>query len=404
MKPDLFTLDKDPLVYFLLHSGVFVAGLGLLFFLLGLWMGWVVWARHKRRVRLLMLEDTELREEIADLKRKLAAVTLPLSPTSTEPQLSGKTRQERTVTQALGNGPIPLAQDTQPGPAAQSTPVPKLGPGASMPDASAAPAAERIFPPAPAVPLPVALSKQMPPAPEPARPAAEPTRSSRPVSTPFSKSAPENTVPPEPKLPKPAGEVAFLVGEPAWEAAPESPLLGDEELKKMGPLVTGLSSLGKEPAKLAVPKEAEPPVEPFSFLMDDAARPPETPAFKEAPKATPGPRPQLLGLARALENVNRLPTVPASVEPPAGTENDLLLGPIFRQPPAQADDLTRIQGITPAIQVHLAALGIYTHRQIAGWTARNIKEVSLRLAFKDRIEREQWVQQARLLVMGPQNG
>ena len=64
----------------------------------------------------------------------------------------------------------------------------------------------------------------------------------------------------------------------------------------------------------------------------------------------------------------------------------------------QADDLKRISGIGPKNEEQLNSLGIYTFRQIAGWTPDNVKWVEGYLVFRGRIEREDWVGQARALA------
>jgi predicted flap endonuclease-1-like 5' DNA nuclease len=81
---------------------------------------------------------------------------------------------------------------------------------------------------------------------------------------------------------------------------------------------------------------------------------------------------------------------PAVIKPV--TDPDL--GLVFREPPAQADDLTKIKGIATFLEKRLHELGIYTFQQIASWEERHIREISRRLAFKDRIVREKWVEQA----------
>lgn len=72
MKFEIPSLESEPLVYFLTHSAVFVAGLGLLFFLLGLGFGGLTWRRYKRQSRRLQEENDTLREEITALNLKLA--------------------------------------------------------------------------------------------------------------------------------------------------------------------------------------------------------------------------------------------------------------------------------------------------------------------------------------------
>jgi predicted flap endonuclease-1-like 5' DNA nuclease len=65
-----------------------------------------------------------------------------------------------------------------------------------------------------------------------------------------------------------------------------------------------------------------------------------------------------------------------------------------------ADDLKRIKGIGPQNEVRLHALGIWHFDQIAAWSPDNIRWVGSYLAFPGRIDREQWVAQARLLASG----
>ncbi|CZE45778.1 hypothetical protein [Campylobacter geochelonis] len=64
------------------------------------------------------------------------------------------------------------------------------------------------------------------------------------------------------------------------------------------------------------------------------------------------------------------------------------------------DDLKVIKGIGNVIEKSLNALGIYKFEQIANWNKENIEWVDGYLAFKGRIYREEWVEQAKLLVEG----
>jgi predicted flap endonuclease-1-like 5' DNA nuclease len=70
--------------------------------------------------------------------------------------------------------------------------------------------------------------------------------------------------------------------------------------------------------------------------------------------------------------------------------------------PAEPDDLKRIRGIGVLIEKRLNALGIAAYEQIANWTDADIARVSDTLEFKGRIERENWVEQARILATGGQ--
>jgi predicted flap endonuclease-1-like 5' DNA nuclease len=67
---------------------------------------------------------------------------------------------------------------------------------------------------------------------------------------------------------------------------------------------------------------------------------------------------------------------------------------------APAEDLKRIRGIGVLIEKKLNQMGIVAYDQIANWTAEEINRISQSLDFKGRIERENWVEQARILASG----
>lgn len=69
---------------------------------------------------------------------------------------------------------------------------------------------------------------------------------------------------------------------------------------------------------------------------------------------------------------------------------------------ARADDLKRIRGIGVLIEKRLHGMGYRTYEQIANWTAEDVARVSQALDFRGRIERENWVEQARILASGGQ--
>jgi predicted flap endonuclease-1-like 5' DNA nuclease len=66
------------------------------------------------------------------------------------------------------------------------------------------------------------------------------------------------------------------------------------------------------------------------------------------------------------------------------------------------DDLKRIRGIGVLIEKRLNSLGVSTYEHIANWTVADIERISQSLDFKGRIERENWVEQARILSAGGQ--
>ncbi|GAB4363104.1 MAG: ABC transporter ATP-binding protein [Oricola sp.] len=68
--------------------------------------------------------------------------------------------------------------------------------------------------------------------------------------------------------------------------------------------------------------------------------------------------------------------------------------------PARPDDLKLISGIGPRIEAILNGLGIYSYDQIAKWKKAERTWVDDHLKFKGRIEREDWVRQAKALARG----
>jgi predicted flap endonuclease-1-like 5' DNA nuclease len=108
----------------------------------------------------------------------------------------------------------------------------------------------------------------------------------------------------------------------------------------------------------------------------------------------PASRPALLGSLRSVRSQ-------AYQNPEPGPEAAHRVGShnrVVRSAPPQ--DLKRIRGIGVLIERRLNAMQIATYEQIANWTAEDIERVSRTLDFKGRIERENWVEQARILASG----
>ncbi|MGR3486096.1 MAG: NADH-quinone oxidoreductase subunit NuoE [Paracoccaceae bacterium] len=66
-------------------------------------------------------------------------------------------------------------------------------------------------------------------------------------------------------------------------------------------------------------------------------------------------------------------------------------------PQGTPDDLKRIKGVGPKLEGLLNEMGFWHFRQIADWGAEEIAWVDARLRFKGRIERDDWVAQAKAL-------
>jgi large subunit ribosomal protein L19 len=88
----------------------------------------------------------------------------------------------------------------------------------------------------------------------------------------------------------------------------------------------------------------------------------------------------------------------ASAKGAGKTDTQTELKPIFARPKGQPDDLTRINGVGEVLAEKLNKLGIYKFEQIANFSDEDIARVDEVLDFKGRIEREDWIGQARTLV------
>lgn len=91
----------------------------------------------------------------------------------------------------------------------------------------------------------------------------------------------------------------------------------------------------------------------------------------------------------------------AAVKPAKGSASggrvDEARGMVYDSAPAEVDDLKLISGVGPVLEEKLNSVGIYRFEQIANWSERNMQEFDELLSFKGRIEREEWLKQAKTL-------
>ena len=66
----------------------------------------------------------------------------------------------------------------------------------------------------------------------------------------------------------------------------------------------------------------------------------------------------------------------------------------------KADDLKMIKGVGPKLEGVVNGLGFYHFDQIAAWTPDEVAWVDAQLKFKGRINRDGWIEQAKLLAAG----
>jgi len=75
--------------------------------------------------------------------------------------------------------------------------------------------------------------------------------------------------------------------------------------------------------------------------------------------------------------------------------------PLFKAPEGAAkDDLKMISGVGPVLEGKLNAIGIITFAQVAAMKKADIARLEAHLAFPGRVERDDWIRQAKALAKG----
>lgn len=289
MDTDPQSLALEPLIYMLKHSGVFVTVLGAVFFVIGLLFGYATWGRYKRQTRELLGEAESMKDEIAQLKRRVGE-------------------------QSVSGGPkVAMATETIHMPPRES-------------DAAAAPLADAAV--------------QEPEAERLRGPSIIPKVAANHLTDSAAAAHPAEAI---------TVEIA---------TADMLPHASYRHASALAAIITSHPHAGKE----------------LNGTQDDSsAIPPDViPALSD------------------------LPALPAVTE--VRLVEDPRLGLVYKSQPALLDDLTALKGIAKVLEKRLHDLGIYTYEQIASWNEAQVQEFSVRLAFKDRIHRERWVEQARELL------
>lgn len=136
-----------------------------------------------------------------------------------------------------------------------------------------------------------------------------------------------------------------------------------------------------------------------TVAADLAARPAAAAPASPPPRAMPAlpvkAEVKPVEIAPAAVSVQPAPVPEAAPVPKAAAEP--AMASVTAAPPAESDDLTRIRGIGPAIERKLREHGLTTFRQIAALSDADRAALDDALDFKGRIERDEWVAQARKL-------
>jgi predicted flap endonuclease-1-like 5' DNA nuclease len=145
----------------------------------------------------------------------------------------------------------------------------------------------------------------------------------------------------------------------------------------------------------------------YSRRRDRTAAAPAAPISTPAAPVAAAP----LAMPAAPAPVELQASAPAAASPSAdlaplrSVRSEALVGTEaarMSRPARDNDDLKRIRGIGVLIEKKLNSLGIVHYEQVANWTGADIERISNILDFKGRIEREAWIEQARILATGGQ--
>ncbi len=111
----------------------------------------------------------------------------------------------------------------------------------------------------------------------------------------------------------------------------------------------------------------------------------------EAPKAAPVAKPKAVA--------------PVKVKPTPAAKPKAAATPKAAPKIVIPDNLELLKGVGPKLNTLLKSLGVTSFEQVANWSAADVREIDSRLGtFAGRISRDNWVDQAKLLVTGDVKG
>ena len=132
----------------------------------------------------------------------------------------------------------------------------------------------------------------------------------------------------------------------------------------------------KKAAPKAEKKAAEPKAEKKAAEPKAEAKKAEAPKAEEKPKKAAAKKEKFVTDAPAPKN-------------------------LLSEAPADVDDLKKIKGVGPKFEGLLNSFGIYQYAQMAAFSAKDVEWLAAELgSFPDRIDRDEWVKQAKDLAKG----
>ncbi len=164
------------------------------------------------------------------------------------------------------------------------------------------------------------------------------------------------------------------------------PTPAEEAVAKVKAAHAAKSAKASEAPAAAAPKKAEAKAEPAKKAKAEKAA---TPAARSQNKGKPDSD------DRAEVEVARTADTSGSTD---GQEKEPELLKEARG--GKPDDLKKLKGVGPKLEATLNELGFFHFDQVASWGPQEVAWVDSRLKFKGRIERDGWIEQAKVLASG----
>jgi NADH-quinone oxidoreductase subunit E len=217
--------------------------------------------------------------------------------------------------------------------------------------------------------------------------------------------------PPAPEAPAPAAAAPAAAPAPAAKTEPDTAAKPKDVAAENAPAIKGTPKTAKvsqskaEAERVAADAGAKANGKPNTAMREGA-----TGAESEGGKVDGG---KAVGKAKASEPAEggasaAVKKSKPAIKAPAANPNEVVptaekggdLTPLFDRPEGAPDDLKLISGVGPVIERKLNALGITRYDQIARFKKADIARVDEVLNFRGRIERDDWLKQAKALAKG----
>ncbi|KAB7616289.1 NADH:quinone oxidoreductase [Amylibacter sp. SFDW26] len=155
------------------------------------------------------------------------------------------------------------------------------------------------------------------------------------------------------------------------------------------------TAAAKKPAAAKAAPKAKAAAKPATAKKPAAKK--AAPAKKTAAKSTSTAKTKTAAAKKPVA-AKAAPKAKAAAKPAAAKKASP--AKFYTKAPAKVDDLKLISGVGPKLEKTLNDIGVYKYEQVAVWKKADIKKVDDQLKFKGRIERDNWMKQAKVLAKG----